>query len=277
MALSLIVSGINLAAIASLNGVLLLSTIAVSPNYDRSFTYTDKLPIQLAQNRRSNNISVAEIARQVTVRILANDEGGSGVIIGRQGQTYTVLTCDHVVSKKGNRYRILTPDGSTYSARLQPSAKFGDNDLALVQFTSDRTYEVVSMGYSDSLSVGDPVYASGFPNWYMINRDAIENTRDWGLRAFRVTKGDVGMIAERSLPRGYQLGYSNEIQDGMSGGPVLNSNGELVGINGRLKFPPQGIQAYRFADGSAPSQGLFQRMEELSWAIPIATFQQRFR
>lgn len=42
-------------------------------------------------------VSVPEIARQVTVRILTEPGLGSGVIIDRQGQTYTVLTCYHVV------------------------------------------------------------------------------------------------------------------------------------------------------------------------------------
>ncbi|WP_322111834.1 serine protease [Aerosakkonema funiforme] len=276
MDLSLIALGTCLTAIASLNGLVMVSAVAALPNVNNSLDRANKLSLEVAQSRSRNNISVAEIAREVTVRILENDGGGSGVIIDRQGQTYTVLTCAHVV-ERGDRYTILTSDGRSYSGRLQRSTRFGDNDLAIVQFTSDRSYQVAMMGNSNSLAIGDEVYASGFPNWRFLNRDAIENTRDWGLRAFRLTKGYVEMVAERSLPRGYQLGYTNEIEDGMSGGPVLNNKGELVGINGRLKFPPQGIQAYRFADGSAPSQALFKQMEALSWAIPIATFQQRFR
>lgn len=275
--LSSIAVGIYLKYFASLRiplltGLLLLSGFSCLANPDRQLGDAANLPVKVAQNRLQNNLSVAEIARQVTVRILSERGGGSGVIINRQGQNYTVLTCDHVVDERGSAYTILTPDGRTYPARLQRSGQFGNNDLALVQFSSDRSYQVVAIGNSDALAIGDELYASGFPNWYWLNKNEIENTRSWGLRAFRLTRGNVGMISERSLPRGYQLGYTNEVEDGMSGGPVLDADGALVGINGRLKFPPQGIQVYRFADGTTPSSALFQRMEALSWAIPVTTF-----
>lgn len=253
-------------------GVLFLVAFPSLANPDRRWKDTAKLPTQISQYRPEDSTLVAGIARQVTVRVLANNGGGSGVIIDRQGQVYTVLTCAHVIDEKGANYTILAPDGRTYPARLQRSTEFGNKDLALVQFSSDRAFRVVAIGDAKALGVGDEVYASGFPNWYLVNQNEIENTRSWGWRAFRFTTGNVGMIPERSLPRGYQLGYTNEIEDGMSGGPVLNSNGELVGINGRLKFPPQGIQFYRFADGTTPSPTLFKRMEALSWAIPITNF-----
>lgn len=238
------------------------------------------LPMEVAQTPTQNNLPVAEIARQATVRILSSNGAGagSGVIIGRQGQVYTAITCAHVVGEgRVNRHTILTVDGRTYAGSLPRSVPFGDKDLALVQFTSNDDYQVVEMGDSDSLSIGDRVYSAGFPNWNRVSRDEIEDTRGWGVKAFRLTRGSVGMIAERSLPRGYQLGYTNEVQDGMSGGPVLNGNGELVGINGRLKFTPQGIQVYRFADGTAPSNSLFKQMEALSWAIPSSAFQRIVR
>jgi S1-C subfamily serine protease len=58
----------------------------------------------------------------------------------------------------------------------------------------------------------------------------------------------------------------------MSGGSVLNSSGKLVGINGKSKYPLGGIDVFKWADGSVPSQGVFGQMEALSWAIPIDTF-----
>jgi S1-C subfamily serine protease len=219
---------------------------------------------------KKNSVPVPIVAKQVTVRILTNSESGSGVIIKRVGQTYTVLTCDHVVANsQDNDYTVLTADGRTYAAQWLRSIRFQDTDLAVVQFTSDQSYRVVEMGDSNALSVGAPVYASGFPNWQFINPNAVEDTREWGLRAFRLTTGRVEMLPRRSLLRGYQIGYTNEVEQGMSGGPVLNSNGQLVGINGRLKYPLQGIGAYTLADGTLPSETLFQQMESLSWAIPI--------
>lgn len=82
------------------------------------------------------------------------------------------------------------------------------------------------------------------------------------------------MLPAQSLESGYQLGYTNDIAEGMSGGPVLDISGKLVGINGKSKYPLGGIDVFKLADGSVPSQAVFRQMEALSWAIPIDTFQQ---
>lgn len=256
--------------------LILLPITAIASLPDASLNYTANLPRQLAEIRGDKtpgyavNVPVPEIARQVTVRILTRPGVGAGVIVARRGQTYTVLTCEHVVAdSRDNRYTVLTADGRSHTAVWRREAIFGDADLALVQFTSSQSYRVAVMGDVSALSIGDTVYASGFPNWHWINKNVIEDTRNWGLRAFRVTTGTVGMLPTRSLLRGYRIGYTNDVENGMSGGPVLDSKGQLIGINGRLKYPLQGIDVYRFADGTVPSQEHFQQMEALSWAIPI--------
>lgn len=242
-----------------------------------SSNFTANSSVQTAERPSKVNVSVPEIARLVTVRIFTNLGMGAGVIIARQGQTYTVLTCEHVVAdSRDNHYNVLTADGRSHRAIWQRLNQFGNLDLALVQFNSVQSYRVAEMG-SKALAVGDIVYASGFPNWHWLNEKTIEDTRNWGPLAFKVTRGTVGMLPTRSLPRGYSIGYTNDVENGMSGGPVLNSNGQVIGINGRLKYPLQGIDAYIFADGSVPSQEFFEQMEALSWAIPITSFQQTLK
>ncbi len=227
-------------------------------------------------NAESQTSPVAEIAKQVTVRILTEPGAGSGVIVARQGQIYTVLTCQHVVANsKGGKYSVLSADGKIYPARLKLISNLKSVDLALVQFESKIVYPVAKLGNSNILAAGSQVYASGFPNYHSINKDAIEDTREWGMKAFRFTDGKVSIqLVNKSLPDGYRLGYTNEVEVGMSGGPVFNDKGELVGINGRLKYPVQGIDVFTFTDGSKPSTEMFQQMESLSWAIPIVVFRQ---
>ena len=221
------------------------------------------------------NQQVSEIANLVTVRILSDSVSGSGVIIQRQGKTYTVLTNNHVVAdNKDKTYQVLTADGRIHIAKWLRSSMFGKVDLALVQFTTSQSYRVAEIANSNQLSVGDAVYAAGFPNWHWINSESIEKTRNWGLKAFKLTSGKVGMLPAQSLESGYQLGYTNDIAEGMSGGPVLDISGKLVGINGKSKYPLGGIDVFKLADGSVPSQAVFRQMEALSWAIPIGTFQQ---
>lgn len=250
-------------------------------------------PIALNQRNSGERVAVApglmgpreetwasEIARRVTVRILTQNGSGSGAIVARQGETYTVLTNHHVVIDSPEQgYRVLTPDGQYHAAWWMPLPQFGGLDLALVQFTSRYSYQVVEIADSNAVLEGDPVYAAGFPAWYFHQEGnllvSMEETRDWGVNAFRVTTGQVQMRSPRSLQGGYQIGYSNDVLQGMSGGPVLDRHGALIGINGKLKYPFQGIQAFIFADGSMPSPQLFQQMEALSWAIPIARFQSK--
>ena len=260
---------------------LVLPSIAAN----QSFTDTDLQLHQMSQTiaqfpgtAATLPNSVSAIAKLVTVRILGDRGTGSGVIIRNQGKTYTVLTNAHVVAEGGgDTYTILTADGQIHKGVWLHSDRLGNDDLALMQFSSDRLYKVVAIGNSNILSVGEIVYASGFPNWRIINANTLADTRDWGLQAFELTQGYIGMLPNQPLQQGYQLGYTNQIEPGMSGGPVLDRYGRLIAINGGLKYPLQGIIAFIFADGTMPTQALFEQMETLSWAIPTARFQQLFK
>ncbi|WP_293150591.1 MULTISPECIES: serine protease [unclassified Microcoleus] len=234
----------------------------------------EHISIKPAAISENLNREVSEIARLVTVRILSDSGSGSGVIIGRNGENYRVLTNNHVVAGNTQNYTVLTADGQTHIAKRLSSSQFSRLDLALVEFTSRESYRVVEIGNSHKLAVGDAVFGAGFPNWHWIDAKAIENTRNWGLKAFRLTAGKVGMLPEKSFVEGYQLGYTNDITEGMSGGPVLDSRGRLVGVNGRLKYPLAGIEVFTFVDGSVPSEGVFREMEALSWGIPIEIFKE---
>lgn len=210
------------------------------------------------------------IAKSVTVRILSNSVAGSGVIIERKGQIYTVITNRHVVANNSdNQYNILTVDGKIHQGKWLFPNKFPNLDLALVQFKSSQFYRVAEFGDFNKLLIGETLYAAGFPNWQWLNKKEIESTQDWGNRAFVLTVGKVGMLPKKSLKDGYQLGYTNDIFAGMSGGSVFNQFGKLVGINGRMKYPLSGIESFRFTDGTLPRQIVFQEMEVLSWAIPF--------
>jgi S1-C subfamily serine protease len=118
----------------------------------------------VAQSASQPNVSVASIARQVTVQIVQTEglNTGSGVVIAHQGQTYHVLTANHVVATQGE-YDIVTPDGKKHRAHEKLVRKLPRVDLALVQFTSSQTYQVAMMGRSHQLSTGTPAYVAGFP------------------------------------------------------------------------------------------------------------------
>ncbi len=227
-----------------------------------------------ATSHQDLDITTAEIANQVTVRIFTKFGSGSGVVIKHEGQTYTVLTNNHVVADSPqDGYEILTADGKIYPAEQVNAVNIKKLDLALVKFTSPEGYQVVTLPKSKAISEGQRVYASGFPAWHFVFKGKkiakMEATRNWGVKAFKLKTGTIKMHLDKTLPGGYQLGSTNDVFQGMSGGPTLNQQGELIGINGLLKYPFQGIKAFTFSDGTIPKKEDYLQMESLSWSIPV--------
>ncbi|MDJ0799532.1 MAG: serine protease [Calothrix sp. MO_167.B12] len=195
----------------------------------------------------------------MTVKVFSGKTSGSGILVRGQGQVYTVVTNEHVLTPGyGKQYRIQTPDGRIYLATPLKTGKFADNDLGLLQFSSGKrkVYAIASWNTSSSLCPGDKAFAGGFP---------------FSSPGFVFTTGQVSLLLPQTFEGGYQIGYTNHIRKGMSGGPLLNSQGKVVGINGKHAYPLWG-DSYIFQDGSVTSQQQYQQMMQLSWAIPIQTF-----
>ena len=164
---------------------------------------------------------INKIAKQITVRV-DSQAPGSGVIIKRNGNSYTVLTAAHVITAT-DEYIVITNDGQKYTVNPSTITKFPGVDLAMLEFTSDQAYTVVKVGNSQQLSEGSSSYVAGFPSRTQALNDIIYN----------FTTGTITANATRPLSDGYALVYTNNTLPGMSGGPVLDSDGKLLGIHGR--------------------------------------------
>ena len=166
--------------------------------------------------------AVGRIATVITVRLEGATQG-SGVLVKREGDRYTVLTAWHVVSSQGPREEldIYTSDGKRHQLEQESIKRIGDVDLAVLSFRSSGSYEVASIGDVKSVNSGSGIYVSGFP----LPTSAVP------IRLFRFLKGEVVANASVSIPNGYQLLYSNPTLPGMSGGAALNAQGHLVGIH----------------------------------------------
>ena len=87
-----------------------------------------------------------QTATAITVRILSGDDyAGSGTLIYQQGSSYQVVTNAHVLTR-GRSYQIQAPDGRLYPASVVESVNFGTDDLALLQFQAEETYEIAQLG-----------------------------------------------------------------------------------------------------------------------------------
>jgi tetratricopeptide (TPR) repeat protein/V8-like Glu-specific endopeptidase len=168
-------------------------------------------------------VEVGKIAKSVTVSIDSANSVGSGVVIKKEGTTYTVLTAAHVVRNRQAQFKLTTPDGKNHSLVATNIKATSDADLAIVKFQSPANYPIAKLGNVETASEGAVVYVSGFPLATTAITESIYN----------FTEGKVTANASRPLAGGYALVYSNNTLPGMSGGPVFNDAGETIAIHGR--------------------------------------------
>lgn len=171
--------------------------------------------------------ALGRLARGISVR-LEGAISGSGVLVGRRGRVYTVLTAWHVVRdhRPGEEIAVITADGVSRSVEASRIRRFPGHDLAMLEFSSERSYRVASPGRFRDLELGTPLVVAGFPRL----------ERGEGRQPLRLKFGRLEALLATPRDDGYQLLYSNATLPGMSGGPVLNRQGELVGIHGRAEL-----------------------------------------
>jgi Do/DeqQ family serine protease len=149
---------------------------------------------------------------------------GSGVII--DGERGLILTNAHVIQRSGT-ITVVLEDRREFEARIVGADP--DSDLAVLKIDSQEKLPSIAMGQSDDLMIGETVIAIGNPFGF----------------SHTVTTGVVSAVHrsiradERVLHDFIQIDAS--INPGNSGGPLLNINGDLVGINTAIYAKAQGI------------------------------------
>jgi tetratricopeptide (TPR) repeat protein/V8-like Glu-specific endopeptidase len=202
------------------------------------------------------NVAVAKTAREVnqiaqaiTVKVAVGQSNGSGILLQKNGDIYTVLTAAHVVNGRAeSQLTITTNDDQQYRVVAGSVRKYqGDVDLAIVKFRSSKNYKLAELGDSNKLEGGMELYVAGFPAPTEVITESV----------FVFREGKVTANSKRAFKNGYGLLYSNDTLPGMSGGPVLNEAGQVVGIHGRGDREQEsraktgfnaGIPIARFAD-----------------------------
>jgi tetratricopeptide (TPR) repeat protein/S1-C subfamily serine protease len=202
---------------------------------------------------------VQETAKNITVRITAENSGGSGVIIAQKGDSYLILTNAHVV-KRATKLEIQAPDGQKYTATTLDGGFSTKYDLALLQFTSKTKYTLANLTDGSSLSTARTIYSTGFP---------------FDSTDIRITKGEVSQLSDIPFDDGTQIGYiidkgKKGIRQGMSGGAIFDERGVFLGIN-TISVAPV-LPAYSYNDGSKPIAKLNAQYARANWGIPVYNF-----
>jgi serine protease Do len=149
---------------------------------------------------------------------------GSGVII--DGSRGLILTNTHVIEKTA-KITVILNDEREFEAEIVGADP--DTDLAVLRINTQKPIPAVEMGNSDDLMIGETVIAIGNPFGF-------SNT---------VTTGVVSAVNRsiRTDDRVYHdfIQTDASINPGNSGGPLLNINGDLIGINTAIYAKAQGI------------------------------------
>ena len=190
-----------------------------------STTIADTQPSTNAVNvEQVNSVWVAEKVRPSVVGVMTYQNGqlageGSGVLWGvdQTGQYTYVVTCAHVIDSEAQlSYGILMLDGTHYEAEMVASDAKTDIGVLKIKATG---LPIAELGDSSVLKIGEPVYAIGNPG---------------GSEYFgSITNGIVSAI-DRSISATYTMTciqHNAAINPGNSGGALVNTAGQIVGIN----------------------------------------------
>jgi Do/DeqQ family serine protease len=159
---------------------------------------------------------------------------GSGVIVRRDGNKVYVLTNNHVVGE-AEEISVKLSDQRQFTAKLVGTD--ARKDLALVVFETKDSVPIAALGNSDELQVGDWVLAVGNPLGF----------------SSTITSGIVSALGRHSMPGSNMASFTDYIQtdaainQGNSGGALVNIYGEVVGINAWIASPSGGNVGLGFA------------------------------
>ena len=244
----------SVALIVSIGTILILPIIA----YEISITTSKATAQQVTSLKSDKDKQLETLARSITVKVLSGENMGSGTLIRKQNEVYTVLTNQHVI-ENGLSHQIQAPDGEIYQAKTVTEVNFGSDDMVLLQFSASQNYTVASLGNLETVARGSKVYVAGFP----LEADSSQTN------GFVFDKGDISFVLPKPLKGGYLIGYTTNIQQGMSGGPILNPQGQVIGINGVFANAMSFSRPYIYEDDTRPNDDLEAKMRLSSWGVPV--------
>lgn len=178
------------------------------------------LPVFAYDRDEKHIISIYEKINPAIVCVDSHiDDGiscGTGCIIHKSG---IILTSAHVV-ENGDNVIVTMFDGKDYTAKVL--RRFGEKkDIALLKINTPLNLHTVKFGDSEKIKVGQKVFAIGNP---------------FGFNG-TLTQGIISRIDYVKN----RIQTDAAINPGSSGGPLLNKNGEIIGINQAIYNPDNNI------------------------------------
>ena len=178
----------------------------------------------------------------VVVKTYKNNKlysSGTGFVYKTEKDTAYILTNAHVI-ESGDEIKVVFTNGKEESVKVVGSDEYAD--VALLSIDKDKIIAVAEIGNSKNLRVGDTAFAVGAP---------LDTAYSWSVTRGIISGKDrmVEVSVNNSTAADWVMSVlqtDTAINSGNSGGPLANSNGEVVGITS-LKLVSDGIEGMGFA------------------------------
>ena len=166
---------------------------------------------------------------------------GSGFIFKNEGNKYYVMTNCHVITP-AESVKIVLSDDSIIDTSIVGSDKY--LDIGVIAFDSDKDIKVAEIGSSEKAKVGDTVFTVGAP----IDSSVYSWTVTRGILSGKDRQVTVSTNSNSNVADYVRTALTTDavINSGNSGGPLCNSNGQVIGIT-NMKLVSTGIEGMSFA------------------------------
>lgn len=167
---------------------------------------------------------------------------GTGVIFKQDNNKYYVMTNYHVI-EDGTTIKIVLTDGNRYEVNVDGGDIY--SDIAVLSFDSKEDYTIAEIGSSTDARVGDTTFTVGAP----LDADTYSWTVTRGIlsgkdRMIEVSTSNTLYNSNDYIMKVLQTDAA--INSGNSGGPLCNSNGQVIGIT-NMKLVSDGVEGMGFA------------------------------
>jgi S1-C subfamily serine protease len=191
---------------------------------------TNNIEVYKAAHLATVNITSTVYRRTIFLEIYPSKDQGSGFLISADGK---ILTNNHVVANE-RQLEVTLSDQTRYPAKL--ITRDESNDLALIQISPRKKLSWLRLGDSDGLQVGQKVLAIGNPF-------GLNGTLTTGVVSSlgRSIRGENNEELEGLIQTDAAINFGN------SGGPLLDSAGDVIGINTAILGPNGGSIGIGFA------------------------------
>jgi serine protease Do len=173
---------------------------------------------------------------------------GSGFIVDPSG---VIVTNYHVV-EDAFEIVVTLSDGTRLKGKMLAASRLAD--LALVKIDTDHPLKAAQWGDSDTVQVGDQVFAAGNP---------------FGI-GLSISSGIVSALNRdiQNSPYDDLIQTDAAINHGNSGGPLFNMKGQVIGVDSDILSPTTGSVGLGFAIPSSSAQFVAQRLQMYGWVRP---------